>query len=100
MSHSSEQAFKERKARKKNVRLFPCIRDVSEHVSPRWFLILVQDDVLMFRFVPHDESKVRKTMRPYRAFETTKKKKVEQKSQRNYGKNVKLSINKELSKIS
>lgn len=48
----------------------------------------------MFRFVPHAESKVRGTMRPYRAFETTKKKKVEQKSQRNYGIHVKLSIKK------
>ena len=54
----------------------------------------------MFRFVPHAESKVRGTMKPYRAFETTKKKKVEQKSQRNYGIHVKLSIKKELSKIS
>lgn len=54
----------------------------------------------MFRFVPHAESKVRRMMRPYRAFETTKKKKVEQKSQRNYGIHVKLSIKKELSKIS
>lgn len=77
MLHSFEQPFKERKAKKdreKNLRLFPCILDVSEHrvASPRWFLILVQDDVLMFRFVPHAASKVRRTMRPYRAFKTKK----------------------------
>jgi len=76
MLHSLEQPFKERKAKKdgeKNLRLFPCILDVSEHrvASRCWFLILVQDK-LMFRIVPHAASKVRRTMKPYRAFETKK----------------------------
>lgn len=79
MLHSFEQPFKERKAKKdreKNLRLFPCILDVSEHrvASRCWFLILVQDK-LMFRIVPHAVSKVRRMMKQYRAFKTKKKKK-------------------------
>lgn len=76
MLHSFEQPFKEREAKKdreKNLRLFPCILDVSEHraASRCWFLILVQDK-LMFRIVPHAVSKVRRMMKPYRAFKTKK----------------------------
>lgn len=76
MLHSFEQPFKERNAKKdreKNLRLFPCILGVSEHrvASRCWFLILVQDK-LMFRIVPHAVSKVRRMMKPYRAFKTKK----------------------------
>lgn len=76
MLHSFEQPFKEREAKKdreKNLRLFPCILDVSEHrvASRCWFLTLVQDK-LMFRIVPHAVSKVRRMMKPYRAFKTKK----------------------------
>lgn len=76
MLHSFEQPFKEREAKKdreKNLRLFPCILDVSEHrvASRCWFLILVQDK-LMFRIVPHAVSKVRRMMKPYRAFKMKK----------------------------